>query len=213
MRTTRCTRVFIGDVLKAHFEVFVNDFFQLANFVGSVWEVLKHGSNRVSVVVMLTLIDEVLPAVFIIENNLYAMGTPLYRAQPTHDLTCKADAFNMPSHRIDAFNVETVYDTVREAVVRARSGQGPTLIEMITYRFRGHSMSDPAKYRPPGELEEMKEKDPLDTTRERLKTLGITDATLTDLDQKIDATVEDAVTFADASPELTYDEMKKYVFS
>lgn len=154
-----------------------------------------------------------LPVIYIIENNLYAMGTPIYRSQPTHDLTKKAEAFNMPSARIDAFNVETVYDTVREAVVRARSGQGPTLIEMITYRFRGHSMSDPAKYRPPGELEEMKEKDPLDTTREHLKTLGISDDTFTALDTNIEATVEDAVTFAESSPELTYDEMKKYVFS
>ncbi len=154
-----------------------------------------------------------LPAVFIIENNLYAMGTPLYRGQPTHDLTRKADAFNMPSARIDAFNVEKVYDTVREAVVRARSGQGPTLIEMITYRFRGHSMSDPAKYRPPGELEEMKEKDPLDTTREQLRLLGFKEDALTALDQKIEATVEDAVAFADSSPELSYEEMRQHVFS
>lgn len=154
-----------------------------------------------------------LPVIFIIENNLYAMGTPLYRAQPTRDLTAKARAFNMASSRIDALDVELVYQTVNEAVARARSGQGPTLIEMITYRFRGHSMSDPAKYRPPGELEEMKEKDPLDTTRQRLVEQGVTNENLNAMEQKILTTVEDAVTFADSSPELSYDEMKKLVFA
>lgn len=154
-----------------------------------------------------------LPAVFIIENNLYAMGTPLYRSQPTRDLTAKAKAFNMASERIDALDVEVVYDTVKKAVVRARSGQGPTLIEMITYRFRGHSMSDPAKYRPAGELEEMKEKDPLDTTRERLMKNGFTQEQLTELDIKIAAQIDDAVTFAEASPELTYEEMKQMAYA
>jgi pyruvate dehydrogenase E1 component alpha subunit len=154
-----------------------------------------------------------LPAVFIIENNLYAMGTPLYRSQPTRDLTAKAKAFNMASDRIDALDVEVVYDTVKKAVVRARSGQGPTLIEMITYRFRGHSMSDPAKYRPAGELEEMKDKDPLDTTRERLEQGGFRADQLAALDNKIAAQIEDAVAFAESSPELSYDEMKRMTFA
>lgn len=154
-----------------------------------------------------------LPAIFIIENNLYAMGTPLYRSQPTRDLTHKAQAFNMASARIDALDVEVVYDTVNKAVVRARSGQGPTLIEMITYRFRGHSMSDPAKYRPAGELEEMKEKDPLDTTRARLIQAGMAESGLKALDDKVAATVEDAVAFAESSPETTYEEMRKMVFA
>lgn len=154
-----------------------------------------------------------LPVIFIIENNLYAMGTPLYRAQPTRDLTAKAKAFNMASHRIDALDVELVYDTVNKAVVHARSGQGPTLIEMITYRFRGHSMSDPAKYRPAGELEEMKEKDPLDTTKQRLIDQGVAQAQMDELEQRIAATVEDAVQFAEASPELSYEEMKNMVFA
>lgn len=154
-----------------------------------------------------------LPVVYIIENNLYAMGTPIYRAQPTRDLTAKAKAFNMPSHRIDALDVELVYKTVREAVVRARAGQGPSLIEAITYRFRGHSMSDPAKYRPPGELEEMKEKDPLDTTKQRLRQLGFTDADLQNSEDKVVAEVEDAVQFAESSPELGYAEMQRMVYA
>jgi pyruvate dehydrogenase E1 component alpha subunit len=154
-----------------------------------------------------------LPVVYIIENNLYAMGTPIYRAQPTRDLTAKAKAFNMPSHRIDALDVELVYKTVREAVVRARAGQGPSLIEAITYRFRGHSMSDPAKYRPPGELEEMKEKDPLDTTKQRLLKLGCSEADLQSLEDKIMAEIEDAVQFAESSPELSYAEMQRLVYA
>jgi pyruvate dehydrogenase E1 component alpha subunit len=154
-----------------------------------------------------------LPVVYIIENNLYAMGTPIYRAQPTRDLTAKAKAFNMPSHRIDALDVELVYQTVREAVVRARAGQGPSLIEAITYRFRGHSMSDPAKYRPPGELEEMKQKDPLDTTKQRLLKLGFSEADLQSLEDKILAEIEDAVRFAESSPELSYAEMQRLVYA
>jgi pyruvate dehydrogenase E1 component alpha subunit len=154
-----------------------------------------------------------LPVVFIIENNLYAMGTPLYRSQPTRDLTYKAKAFNMASDRIDALEAEVVYETVNKAVVRARSGQGPTLIEMITYRFRGHSMSDPAKYRPEGELDEMKEKDPLDTTRVKLAGLKFTEDDLKALEEKIANTVEDAVTFAENSPELSYEEMQNLVYA
>lgn len=154
-----------------------------------------------------------LPVVYIIENNLYAMGTPIYRAQPTRDLTAKARAFNMPSHRIDALDVELVYKTVREAVVHARSGQGPSLIEAITYRFRGHSMSDPAKYRPPGELEAMKDKDPLDTTRQRLFEAGFSEADLQQCEDKVVAEVEDAVQFAEASPELGYEEMQRQVYA
>jgi len=152
-----------------------------------------------------------LPVVFIIENNLYAMGTPLYRSQPMHDLSLKAKGFNMRSDRIDAFDVETVYDVVNQAVVHARSGQGPTLIEMITYRFRGHSMSDPAKYRPEGELEEMKEKDPIDQTKLKLQTLGLSEDFFANLDKKIGVEVEAAVRFAEASPVLSFDEMKKFV--
>jgi len=154
-----------------------------------------------------------LPVVYIIENNLYAMGTPIYRAQPTRDLTAKAKAFNMPAYRIDALDVELVYETVRKAVVHARAGLGPSLIEAITYRFRGHSMSDPAKYRPPGELEEMKEKDPLDTTKQQLLKLGYTDTDLQKSEDKIVAEVEDAVQFAESSPELGYAEMQRLVFA
>lgn len=154
-----------------------------------------------------------LPVVYIIENNLYAMGTPLYRSQPTRDLTNKAKAFKIPSARIDALSVELVYQTVREAVVRARSGQGPTLIEAITYRFRGHSMSDPAKYRPPGELEAMKEKDPLDTTRAKLLKGGLGEKALEAINDEVMAEVEDAVQFAENSEELDYATMKNLVFA
>ncbi|MBV6492694.1 MAG: Acetoin:2,6-dichlorophenolindophenol oxidoreductase subunit alpha [Turneriella sp.] len=154
-----------------------------------------------------------LPVVFIIENNLYAMGTPLYRSQPTHDLTAKAKAFNMVSERIDALSVEKVYQTVKKAVTRARAGLGPTLLEMITYRFRGHSMSDPAKYRPEGELEKMKEKDPLDTTHAKLKKCGFTDAQLEAVGAKIEEQIIDAVNFAETSPELSYEEMQASVFA
>ena len=140
-----------------------------------------------------------LPVVFIIENNLYSMGTPIFRSQPLEDLSQKANGFGIPGKRFDAADVKVVYEEVKKAVNRARSGKGPTLLEAITYRFRGHSMSDPAKYRPSGELEEKKQKDPLKITYDELLDMGIKEEELAAWDENAKAQSLDSVQFAEES--------------
>ena len=109
-----------------------------------------------------------LPVVFICENNFYAMGTPLHRQSAVTDMSLRALGVGMAREQFEGFDAEVVRDRVGAAAEFARSGQGPVLLEIITYRHRGHSMSDPAKYRPDGELDEKKKSDPLAITKERL---------------------------------------------
>jgi len=131
-----------------------------------------------------------LPVIFAIENNGYAMGTSVERTSNVTDLFHLGHAYEMPSKPVDAMNVEEVHEAVTEAAQRARDGMGPTLLELRTYRYKGHSMSDPAKYRTKEELEEYKQKDPLEQVRNTILNEKI--ATEADLD-KIDAKVKDAV--------------------
>lgn len=138
-----------------------------------------------------------LPAVFICENNQYAMGTPMSRTSPLSDLTLKAQGYGMAGDRFTGHDVQVVRDRVKQAVDRARRGEGPTFIEIETYRFRGHSMSDPAKYRSRAELEERKKKDPCEIAKKRLLEAGVTEDALDDLDAEVDAEVDAAVKFAD----------------
>jgi pyruvate dehydrogenase E1 component alpha subunit len=138
-----------------------------------------------------------LPAVFICENNQYAMGTPLSRTSPLSDLTVKAQGYGMAGDRFDGYDVRIVEARIREAAERARRGEGPTFIEIETYRFRGHSMSDPGKYRSREELEERKKKDPLLIARDHLLAEGVEEDAIDDLDAEVDAQIEEAVRFAD----------------
>lgn len=108
------------------------------------------------------------PVVFIIENNLYGEYTPLRVTAPLDDLARRADPFGIPGLVVDGQDIEVVRDAVATAIDRARSGAGPSLLEMKTYRYRGHSRSDPAKYRPEGELERWKKRDPITILGERL---------------------------------------------
>lgn len=140
-----------------------------------------------------------LPAVFICENNHYAMGTPMSRTSPLEDLSVKAQGYGMVGDSFAGHDVELVRDRVGQAVERARRGEGPTFIEIDTYRFRGHSMSDPAKYRSREELEEHKKKDPCLVVRGRLLELGVPDAELDDVDAAVDAEIDDCVRFADTT--------------
>src|SRR5882672_9488270 len=102
-----------------------------------------------------------LPVVFICENNNYAMGTSVERTSNVVDIYKLADGYEMPADTIDGMNPDTVHEGVSRAVKRAREGDGPTLIEIKTYRYKGHSISDPQKYRTKEEVEEYKEKDPV----------------------------------------------------
>ncbi len=138
-----------------------------------------------------------LPILFICENNQYAMGTPMSRTSPLEDLSIKAAGYGMHGDKFEGHDVRVVQDRVARAVERARKGDGPTFLEIETYRFRGHSMSDPAKYRSRAELEQRKERDPLLVTRAQLADAGVSEAELDALDEQADNEIQEAVAFAD----------------
>ena len=142
-----------------------------------------------------------LPIVFICENNEYSMGTPLSRSMSLEDVSMKALGYGMDRDRFFADDVLEVEKRIAEAVTRAREQSLPTLVEIRTYRFRGHSMSDPAKYRTPQELEEHKQRDPLTKARTRLVDGGYGEARLKQLEDGVEAETQEAVKFAEESPE------------
>jgi TPP-dependent pyruvate/acetoin dehydrogenase alpha subunit len=156
-----------------------------------------------------------LPVIYICENNLYAMGTALTRTQAVTDLYQKADAYGMPGQQVDGMDVLAVRDAVGKAVERARREKTPTLIETRTYRFRGHSMRDPAAalYRTREEVEEWKKSDPIVLLWDRMSRDGvISDAEYKEMDKEISQVIEDAVRFADASPEPPLEELLTDVY-
>ncbi|MBU6426609.1 MAG: pyruvate dehydrogenase (acetyl-transferring) E1 component subunit alpha, partial [Rhodospirillales bacterium] len=143
-----------------------------------------------------------LPVVFVIENNRYAMGTSVERATASTDLSHNASPWGMPSMAVDGMDVLAVKAAGEQAVAHCRAGKGPFLLEMKTYRYRGHSMSDPAKYRTREEVQKMRaEHDCLDSARKALEELGVSEAELKKLDDGIKARVQEAADFAQASPE------------
>jgi len=145
-----------------------------------------------------------LPVVFICENNRYAMGTAIHRALAQTDISRFAQSYAMPGEACDGMDVLAVQECVGRAVARARDTKTPTLVEARTYRFRGHSMRDPAAavYRTKDEVEEEKRRDPIALFRERLlREGGLDEATWQALAERVEARVGDAVVFADASPE------------
>ena len=141
-----------------------------------------------------------LPVIFAIENNGYAMGTSVERTSNVTELYMLGESYDMPSKPVDAMSVEEVHHAIAEAAERARSGEGPSLLEFRTYRYKGHSMSDPAKYRTKEEVESYKERDPIEQVKSTIlkKKLATADD-LTEIDQKIKATVADCVKFAEES--------------
>ncbi|MET0593390.1 MAG: thiamine pyrophosphate-dependent enzyme, partial [Polyangiaceae bacterium] len=145
-----------------------------------------------------------LPVVFICENKEYSMGTPLTRTMSVDDVSHKAGAYGMAKDRIFVRDVLEFEARVAEAVERARTTSEPTLIEARTYRFRGHSMSDPGKYRTPAELEEQKKKDTLAQARATLVEGGAGEK-LAEIEADVEREVEEAVKFAEESPEPSAD--------
>jgi len=153
------------------------------------------------------------PVIFVIENNGYAMGTSVERTSNVHELYKIGLSYDMPSFQVDGMNVEAVHEAVAEAAVRARKGDGPTLLEFCTYRYKGHSMSDPAKYRTKDELEEYKSKDPIEQVRTILLENNLaTEADLEAMEEKIKVQVQESVDFAEASPYPPVDEMYKDIY-
>lgn len=141
-----------------------------------------------------------LPVLFICENNKYAMGTSVERTSNVHDLYKIGSAFDMPSEAVDGMNVESVYEAFLRAAEHIRSGKGPYYLEIKTYRYRGHSVSDPAKYRTKEELEEYKDKDPVFTIQDTIVSSGI--ATQAEVDavlESVNQEIEEAMEFAENS--------------
>jgi len=154
-----------------------------------------------------------LPVVFICENNHYAMGTSVERTSNVIDIYKLADAYDMPGDKVDGMNAEAVHDAVSRAVKRARENGGPTLLEMKTYRYKGHSISDPQKYRTKEEVDEYKSKDPITIVLKTIKENNFaTDEEIAAIDTRINNEVEACVKFAEESPFPADDEVLKDVY-
>lgn len=142
-----------------------------------------------------------LPVIFIIENNGYAMGTAVDRVSNVTDLYKLGHAYEMPSFPVDGMDPEIVHEAIESAAERARNGEGPTLLEMRTYRYKGHSMSDPQKYRSKDEVKEYQERDPLTITLERIKERNLaSEEEIKAIDEEVKAQIEECVKFAEESP-------------
>ncbi len=150
-----------------------------------------------------------LPVVFIIENNKYAMGTSVERSAATTDFSHRGASFAIPGEQVDGMDVRAVRDTGRRVVKAVREGSGPYILEMLTYRYRGHSMSDPAKYRSREEVQKMREEhDPIEQVRRRvLEGRLASEDDLKAIDAEVRATVNGAAEFAQSDAEPAESEL------
>ena len=152
--------------------------------------------------------------VFIIENNLYGEYTPVRETTPVDDLADRAKAHGIPGVVVDGQDVDAVYATAKEAVERGRAGDGPTLLEMKTYRFRGHSRTDPGKYRPDGELEQWQRRDPLVVLGEALDSAGVLSRPEREsLRDETQRRIDQAAERAKEAPIPTIEEIRSYVYA
>ncbi len=144
-----------------------------------------------------------LPVLYVIENNQYAMGTSVKRASATTDLSRRGASFDIPGERVDGMDVRAVYAAGQKALARVRNGEGPYILEMLTYRYRGHSMSDPAKYRAKEEVQKMRdERDCIEMVRSRLlNEHKVSEEDLKKIEQEIKAVVNESAEFATTNPE------------
>lgn len=155
-----------------------------------------------------------LPVIFICENNQYAMGTSVERTTNLFDIYKIGSAYDMPSFQVDGMKCETVHEAIKEAADRARKGEGPTFLEIKTYRYRGHSMSDPASYRTKDEVNEYKTKDPLETTKATiLKNKYASLKELEEMEDTVIKLVEESVEFAENSPLPDASELFTHVYA
>jgi pyruvate dehydrogenase E1 component alpha subunit len=155
-----------------------------------------------------------LPMIYVVENNKWAIGMSHERATSVPEIYKKAAAFGMHGVEVDGMDVLAVYDAAKEAVARARAGEGPTLIEAMTYRFRGHSLADPDELRPKEEKEFWFARDPITKFANYLMAEGLfTQAELTAIDKEIQDVIDDSVEFAENSPEPDPAELRRYIFA
>ena len=155
-----------------------------------------------------------LPIIYVVENNKWAIGMAHNRATSQPEIYKKASVFNMAGYEVDGMDVLAVNTLAKEAVARARAGEGPTLIEALTYRFRGHSLADPDELRDPQEKEFWGKRDPIKKFAAYLTEKGLaTAAELKKIDDKVQATVDEAVKFAESSPEPNPADLHRYIFA
>jgi len=153
-----------------------------------------------------------LPVIFVVENNNYAMGTSIERTSTVTDLSRLGDSYDLPGKSVDGMDVEAVYNAVLEAADHCRSGKGPMLLDIKTYRYKGHSMSDPQKYRTKDEVEEYKKMDPIERVKATiLKKKHADEKWFEKVDQEVKDMVEESVKFAEESaapkPEELFDDV------
>ena len=156
-----------------------------------------------------------LPVVYIIENNRYGMGTSVDRASGQPNLSRRGEGFDIPGEQVDGMDIRLVHDAAERAIEHARSGQGPYILEMLTYRYRGHSMSDPAKYRSKDEVASMRaERDPIEQVKSRiLEKSYATEESLKEVETEIRAIVTEAADFATSDPEPAPSELWTDVYA
>jgi pyruvate dehydrogenase E1 component alpha subunit len=143
-----------------------------------------------------------LPCIFVIENNKYGMGTSVERATASHDLSQNGAPWGIKGVKVDGMDLEAVHAAAEVAVAACRAGNGPYLMEVETYRYRGHSMSDPAKYRSRDEVQKMRtEHDAIESVRHKLEAMGVDAVAFKAIDDEVKAIVTDAAEFAQTSPE------------
>jgi pyruvate dehydrogenase E1 component alpha subunit len=149
-----------------------------------------------------------LPIIFVIENNQYAMGTSVNRASAEDQLYKRGDSFRIPGIQVDGMDVLAVRGAATTAIEWVRSGKGPVLLELKTYRYRGHSMSDPAKYRSREEVQAVRDKsDPIELIKRELAEAGVAEDELKKIDTEIKKIVTEAADFAEQSPEPAPEEL------
>ena len=143
-----------------------------------------------------------LPCIYVIENNKYGMGTSVERATASHNLSQNGAAWGIPGVQVDGMDVEAMHAAAEIAVAHCRAGKGPYLLEVKTYRYRGHSMSDPARYRSREEVQKMRtERDCIEGARHKLEGLGVAEAEFKAIDDEVKRIVQDSADFAQTSPE------------
>ena len=154
-----------------------------------------------------------LPVVFIIENNNYAMGTSVKRTTNVEDMSEMGKSYHMPSFVVDGMSVEDVHYAIQEACDRARKGEGPTLLDIRTYRYKGHSMSDPQKYRTKDEVEDYKQKDPITQVLKTIEENNLASSKkIKEIQDEVKQIVEESVKFAEESPDLEPHELYEDVY-
>lgn len=155
-----------------------------------------------------------LPVLWVCENNLYGMGTTVERASAVSEIRRKADGYAIPNERVDGMNVLEVRKASERILEHVRSGKGPYFLEIVTYRFRGHSMGDPERYRKQEEVKKYQENDPIGIFQKYLLEKGsVSQQELDEVEAKIEAELKDAIEFAENSPEPTDDQLFSDIYA